>query len=220
MNSKVAVLTSKESWFLIYAKGMVKDLVKKNIQAKLFTDPGRISQSYDTVFVLSYFKILNKTFIKSHKNVLVVHESDLPKGKGWSPLFWQIIEGKNKIPVVLFQVGDVLDSGDIYLKDYITLKGDELYDEIRRLQAEKTIKLCKAFLRRPKGLKVTKQKGKSTYYSRRTPKDSRISPNKALAEQFNLLRIASNDDFPAFLDHKGSRYILKIYKEGDHGLQK
>lgn len=32
-------------------------------------------------------------------------------------------------------------------------------------------------------------------------------------EQFNLLRIADNENYPAFFILNGQKYILKIYKE-------
>jgi len=50
-------------------------------------------------FYLSYGKIVSKDMLSRFKHNLVVHESDLPQGKGWSPLTWQILEGKNRIPV-------------------------------------------------------------------------------------------------------------------------
>jgi len=49
------------------------------------------------VFILGYHKIIKKEYLKNNKYNIVVHESDLPKGKGWVPLFWQILEGKNEI---------------------------------------------------------------------------------------------------------------------------
>ena len=47
-----------------------------------------------------------------NKNNIVVHASDLPKGRGFSPMSWQILEGKNKIKLsekILFAVEDKLN---------------------------------------------------------------------------------------------------------------
>ena len=49
------------------------------------------------------FKIIEKEFLSKHKHNIAVHESSLPKGRGWAPLFWQILEGKNTMPIVLFE---------------------------------------------------------------------------------------------------------------------
>lgn len=54
-----------------------------------------------------------------------------------------------------------------------------------------------------------------TYFRLRTPQDSRIDPNQTLAEQFNLIRVCDPIRFPAFFEHKGQRYALKLEKLND-----
>jgi methionyl-tRNA formyltransferase len=210
---KIAVLTSKDSWFVPYAKKFIRILKSKGYKAKLFFDHKYIDDSFPVVFILSYFKIIDKEALKKHKHNLVVHASDLPKGRGWAPLFWQILEGKSKIPIVLFEATEKVDSGDVYIKDYIKFEGHELHDEIREKQAEKTIELCLKFLDEYGKLKPKKQKGTPTFYRRRTPADSELNINETIKKQFNLLRIVNNEEFPAFFYYKGYKYILKIYKE-------
>ena len=39
----------------------------------------------DIVFILGYTKILKDDFLKTNKLNLVIHASDLPKGKGFAP---------------------------------------------------------------------------------------------------------------------------------------
>lgn len=209
----VAILTSKRSWFVPYAKEFVKNLKEKGHQSELFYKQEDIRKDYQIVFVLSYFNIINERFLKEHKHNLVVHESLLPKGKGWAPLFWQILEGRNKIPIVLFEATPEVDAGDIYIKDYIRLEGHELHDEIRRLQAQKSIEMCLYFLENYENLKPVNQSGKETYYARRTPKDSELEIDKSIREQFNLFRIVNNQEFPAFFYNKKHKYIIHIYQE-------
>ena len=207
---KIAVLTSSESWFVSYAHK-----IPKEIQADVYYSHNDIQNCYDIVFILSYFKLVPSNFLKKHKHNLVVHESDLPQGKGWAPLFWQILEGKNEITITLFEAVEKADAGDIYLQDKIVLSGYELHDEIREIQAQKTIELCKRFLtEKPQ---PRPQKGKSSYYPKRTPLDSKLDINKSIKEQFNLLRIVDNDHYPAFFEIDGHRYVLKIYSNTDAG---
>lgn len=209
----IAVLTSEESWFVPYAKEMVDILEQKGYKSNLFHNYDNIEENFQVVFILSYFNIIKEQSLKTHKHNLVVHESDLPQGKGWSPLFWQILEGKNKIPVTLFEATAKVDEGDIYIKDYIMLQGHELNDEIRKLQGQKTIELCLKFLDDHENLKPTKQTGQGTYYTKRTPEDSELDKEKSISEQFNLLRIVNNEKFPAFFYHKDHKYILKISRQ-------
>ncbi|MFA5336864.1 MAG: formyltransferase family protein [Candidatus Omnitrophota bacterium] len=216
---KIAVLTSRKSWFVPYAKKFVNTLKKKGLNPKLFFNHKQISGGYNIVFILSYFEIINKEFLSRHKHNLVVHESDLPQHRGWSPLFWQILENKNKIPIVLFEASDKADAGGIYLKDLIFYKGNELHGEIRRKQAEKTIELCLKFIKLHKKLNIKKQKGKATYCKKRTPLDSKLDINKSLKEQFNLLRIVNNEEFPAFFNYRCRKYIIKIYQDKNKNRQ-
>jgi len=123
-----------------------------------------------------------------------------------------LVEGEKKIPIVLFEASEKIDEGDIYIKKYLSFEGHELHDEIREKQAQKTIELCLQFLDGYEKLEAKKQKGKSTFYKKRTPIDSELDINKTIEEQFNLLRIVNNENFPAFFYHKGQKYIMRIYK--------
>ena len=214
MNIKsLAILTSKESWFVPYAKEFVRELKGKGYHSRLFHDAEKIPNKYDVIFVLSFFRLIPSHLIKKHPLFLAVHESALPQGKGWAPLFWQILEGKKRIPFCLFQVNGKLDSGDFLLKEYVTFQGGELEEEIREIQATKTIQMCFKFLKLKNKLNPRKQSGKSTFYRRRSPKDSQLSLGKSLREQFDLLRICNNEKYPAHFFSRGHKYILKIQKE-------
>jgi methionyl-tRNA formyltransferase len=168
----------------------------------------------DLCFILGYGEVLDVKALSKSKHNLVVHESDLPYGRGWSPLSWQILEGKKTIPITLFEAEALVDRGVIYLQDSMQLHGNELVDELRSKQAIITIELCKKFVMEyPEILNHGKsQKGKSSYFPKRTPTDSKLDPNKTIAEQFNLLRIADNEKYPIFFDWKGCRYLLKVEK--------
>ena len=58
-----------------------------------------------------------------------------------------------------------------------------------------------------------KQQGDETFYKKRTAKDSKLDINKTINEQFNLLRIVDNENYPAFFYKDGKKYILKIEEE-------
>lgn len=210
---KIAVLTSRQSWFVPYSKKLVGLLNKNGFQSQLFHKHEDAKTAFDVVFILSYFNIIDECFLERNKHNLVVHESALPQGKGWAPLFWQILEGNDLVPIVLFEATKETDAGDIYIQDNIILDGSELHDEIRSLQAEKTVEMCLRFLEEYDDLRPVKQTGKETFYPRRTSKDSLLGINKSIAEQFDLLRIVNNDEFPAFFNYRGHKYILKIVKE-------
>lgn len=168
----------------------------------------------DIAFFLGCEQIVPPRILSRHRHNLVVHASDLPKGKGWSPLTWQVLEGRNEIPVCLFEAAENVDSGPIYLKRTIAFKGTELIGEMRRELARATIALCDDFLARfPEVLdQAAPQQGESTFYPRRTPVDSRLDPDLSIREQFRLMRVADNERYPCYFELDGDTFIVKVEK--------
>ena len=116
----------------------------------------------------------------------------------------------------MIEADEKFDSGAIIEKNNFYLSGDELNSEIRNIQAIETIKIILKFL---KNIQILKEriKGKSTFYRRRFARDSKLNINKTLKKNFNLLRIADNDRYPATLNIKNT-YVIKIFKESNKSL--
>lgn len=169
---------------------------------------------FDITFVLGYTKILRGDIINANNLLLVVHESDLPNGRGFSPLQWQVLAGENKITVSLLKVSKDYDAGDLCDTVLLELDGTELYDELRYKQAKATFNLIENFLVKYPDNNFRKQVGKPSTYPRRTPADSKLDIDKTIRDQFNLLRICNNQDWPAFFEISGVKYTLKIEKIG------
>ncbi len=206
---KVAILTSANQWFIPYAK----ELQDKIVGAQLYFSHQDIKESYDIVFILSYHQLIEQEFLEQHKINCVIHASNLPKGKGWSPLFWQVLEGKDSIVFTLFRADTKADSGMIYLQKTLHLSGLELYEELREKQAKMCQQMCLEFLRQLPTLEPKVQSGEESFYPKRSPKDSELDITKSIEAQFNLLRIVSNEEFPAFFYKNGKKFIIKIYQD-------
>lgn len=166
----------------------------------------------DLLFILGYIKILPVQFLDTNGLNLVVHESALPLGRGFSPVQWQVVEGVNEIPVCLIEAANPLDSGGIYGMTMIRLDGHELMPEIRMAQAGATKELIISFLSMFPHISKLPQLGSATYYRRRSREDDRIDPDKTIREQFNQLRVADNDLYPAYFEINGVKYLLHITK--------
>ena len=203
------LVDNPNSWIIPYVVQLKNEIIKKlDFSVNLIYKHEDVVRG-EVLCLLSCEKIFKKLNYNTYN--LVVHESDLPSGKGWSPLSWQILEGKNKIPVTLFEAAESVDSGEIYAKEYIELNGSELLPEIKHQQGKITIKLILFFLKNFP-IKGRKQLGVESFYDRRKPNDSRVDINKSIKEQFNLLRICDNERYPAFFEIEGIKYELKIYK--------
>ena len=57
------------------------------------------------------------------------------------------------------------------------------------------------------------QNGKSSFYPKRSPKDSKLDTKKTIEEQFNLLRVCDNDRYPAYFIFKDKKYLIKIFSD-------
>lgn len=207
------VIDNKNSWFFEKKDELIKSIRKLGHTVKYYSNPKLLPLNSDITFFLSCEDYITKKMRNKSRFNIVVHASDLPKGKGMSPTTWQILEGKKRIPITLFEVADGFDTGEWYIKDGFTLRGDELIDEWQEKLNACIAKMILKFIKSAKSVKPIKQRGKETVYKRRSLEDSELSTKTSIESQFNLLRVVDNERYPAFFKHKGKKYIIKIYKE-------
>lgn len=167
----------------------------------------------DLLFLISCSDIIRSDVRAQYNSTLVIHASDLPIGRGWSPHIWQILDGKKNIPITLLEAEDKVDSGAIWAQKIMHLEGHELFDEINALLFKLECELMDYAVEHFNDVKPMPQREQEpTYYRKRTPDDSRIDPGKTIEEQFDLLRVADSQRFPAFFDYRGCRYLVKLEK--------
>lgn len=167
----------------------------------------------DILFLISCHEIIGKDVRDLYKATLLIHASDLPKGRGWSPYIWQIVEGSNQIPVTLIEAGDQVDSGAIWQQLLLVFEGHETCEEINQALFRSEIELMDfAVSNFDKVIPRLQDQREPTYYRKRTPEDSKLDPYRSIAEQFDLIRVADLKRFPAFFDFRGHRYTLSITK--------
>ncbi|MCA1501866.1 formyltransferase family protein [Bradyrhizobium sp. NBAIM14] len=169
----------------------------------------------DILFLISCHEIISAGDRARYGKSLVIHASDLPQGRGWSPHIWQILEGKNDIVVSLLEAEDQVDTGAIWAQRHLILEGHELFDEINaKLFAIEIDLMNEAVASIGRKAPVAQDGRAPTYYPRRSPEDSRLDPARPLAQQFELLRVADPERFPAFFDFRGHRYLVRLEKVG------
>jgi methionyl-tRNA formyltransferase len=212
MKLRIAIISDAASWMAPYIAELAarwrKDGHDVSVGASARHD------AVDIAFFLSFGQIATSEVLSRARSNIVVHGSALPAGKGWSPWSWQILEGRNRLALTLFEAQDGVDSGPIYDQRWVDLEGHELIDEWQHKQAETTIGMCADFVADfPAVLDRAKaQTGPESVYARRRPEDSRLDPNRSLSEQFGLLRIVDNARYPAFFELEGHTYVLTIVK--------
>lgn len=167
----------------------------------------------DLLFLVSCTEIIGPEIRRRYKKTLVIHESDVPTGRGWSPLAWQILAGHDEFVVSLIEAEDRVDSGAIWHQELLTLDGHELSDEINEKRDVVRARLMEWAVENFDTVKPAPQVGEGSYYARRTPEDSRLDPLRTIVDQFDLMRIC-DPRFPPFFDLRGHRYELTVRKVG------
>lgn len=170
-------------------------------------------QGGDILFLVSCSQLIRDAEREKYRATLVLHASDLPKGRGWSPYIWSILGGADQITVSLLEASVPVDSGAIWLKTTFTLEGHELLPEINEKLFAAELLLMSQAVDQFDAIKPTQQMGEpGPYMAKRSPADSKLDPARTIAEQFNLLRVVDSQRYPAFFDYQGKRYLIKIEK--------
>jgi methionyl-tRNA formyltransferase len=111
---------------------------------------------------------------------------------------------------------DQVDSGPIWFKRKFHLMGHELLSEINEKLFDAELELMMLAVDEfPRVTPQAQSEQGGSYLRRRTPGDSRLDPNRTIAEQFDLMRVADVTRYPSFFEFRGVKYLLKIEK-ADH----
>lgn len=164
----------------------------------------------DYLFLVSCQQIIRRSTRDLFRRTLVLHASALPYGRGMSPHVWEVLSGSSQLTVTLFNAEDILDSGDIWHQVHIPLKGNEIYSEINELLFDAELQLMTWALLNCDSASPHAQSGEPSFFRKRTPEDSRIDPSTSIEDCFDLLRIADPDRYPAFFEHRGRRFRIRI----------
>lgn len=168
----------------------------------------------DILFLISCSEIVSAADRSAYRATLVLHASDLPKGRGWSPYIWEIIGGAEEITLSLLEAEDKVDSGRIWQKARFPIPKDALWDEINKRLFNAEIELIDFAVREFSSIMPVEQdiSIEPTYYPRRSPSDSQIDPSQSIASQFDRIRVCDPQRFPAFFELHGKKYKIVLEK--------
>lgn len=209
------LIDNPDSWFWNHAQQLCLQIHREtSFMPELVTGPELVKAS-DFLFILSCNNIVPENILKQADKPLVVHASDLPKGRGWSPIAWQVEQDRNKIPVCLFEASKQVDAGNIYLREWLELNGTELLPEIRtKLYAIIEEMILRTLKHRELFALGEKQEGKPTYFKKRNQKNNELNPDKTIASQFNKLRVCDNQRYLAWFTIRNQKYFVRLTKNG------
>ena len=169
----------------------------------------------DFLFLVSCHQIVGRDILDRYRHTLVLHASALPAGRGMSPHVWQILEGQPGFAVTLLEAAEALDAGRIWHQIEVAVPANAVCHEINALLFDAELALMDWALAHAHEVQPREQHGTPSYYRKRGPADSRIDPERPLAELFDLLRVADPERYPAHFEYRGRRYRLRLEPMGE-----
>ena len=183
------------NWSLITNK---EDLTLKNIK--------KINPKY--IFFPHWSWMVPKE-ITDNYDCVCIHMTDLPYGRGGSPLQNLIIKGHKVTKLTALKMTQELDTGDIYHKVSLDLSGSA--QEIFIDSANKIYELIKFIIENKPQLQP--QEGKVVNFNRRKPSQSEIPKDITIEEIYDYIRMLDADTYPAaYIDFGGFRLLFKKAK--------
>ena len=211
---RVSIICSNVSHPIIpYLEAWKKEQQNSGSRVEIVSESTHLG-SGDILFLVSCSEKITHELRRRIKHTLVLHASDLPKGRGWSPYIWDILSGRYEIILSLIEAEDQIDTGKIWKKVRIPVPNHFLWNEINHALFEGEIGLMNwAVAHSENVVPIEQDKNiQPTYWPKRTVQDSCLDISKTIAEQFDLLRVCDPHRYPAFFEINGQKYKLILEK--------
>ncbi|EAQ29442.1 GCN5-related N-acetyltransferase [Erythrobacter sp. NAP1] len=151
-----------------------------------------------------------------HENfrAVIFHMTDLPYGRGGSPLQNLIARGHEQTKLSALQCEAGLDTGPIYLKRDLSLAGTA--EDIFERAAQLMLPMIREMVEQD--LKPVAQEGEPVIFKRRTPDQSAIDGEAALDAVYDHIRMLDAEGYPhAFIETGNLRIELTKAEREDDG---
>lgn len=199
---KTNIIVSEKSW----NQNLVKELTKKcpsydwiSICQKSNFNTKFLNQfDVEKIFIPHWSYIINDNIYDNYE-CIVFHMTDLPFGRGGSPLQNLISRGIYNTKISALRVEKGIDTGDIYLKENLELNGSatEIFKRANMIVKQMIISILE------NKIKPTPQKGKVTMFKRRKPYQSNIIELETLQKVYDYIRMLDADGYPkAYLENR------------------
>ena len=134
---------------------------------------------------------------------IIFHMTDVPFGRGGSPLQNLIARGMYETKLSAIKCGKDLDAGDVYMKRPLSLWGTA--EEIYLRAAELTKEMMIALIR--EDITPVPQTGEPVVFRRRKPGDGDVSELDSLAAVFDYIRMLDAETYPAAFLNVGRLHL-------------
>lgn len=212
------LIAGSRPWVQRIAGPRVKPLERQGAEISFASrredlDPERLDVwRPDWVFLVHWSWLVPSDVVARHR-IVGFHMSDLPHGRGGSPLQHLILGGHTSTMLSAFRLDEGVDSGPIYMKRPLDLSGraQEIYERATALAAEMIVEIVTD---RPE---PEAQGPAPAAWRRRTPDQSRIPEDFDPDRLHDFIRMLDAEGYPhAFIEHGSWRLeFTHAAKSGD-----
>ncbi|MCG3110386.1 MAG: hypothetical protein MCM46_01065 [Candidatus Manganitrophus sp. SB1] len=198
-NNKVYVLATSRSW----NEGMAERLSARTgydfvlITSKEDLTTAHLTSINPEIIFFPHWSYRIDASVFGRFESVIFHMTDLPFGRGGSPLQNLIVRGIYETKISALRCVEEMDGGPIYLKKPLTLHGsaEEIFLRASKTTEEMIVEILE------KKLKPIAQTGESTLFKRRRPEESNLAVASSLDQLFDMIRMLDAEGYPnAFLD--------------------
>ena len=185
--------------------------ITDNLKFKL-DEIRRINPEY--IFFPHWSYIIPKEIFSNYQ-CIVFHMTDLPYGRGGSPLQNLILAGKKKTKISAIDVVEEIDAGDIFLKKDLSLSGhaQDIFNKANKIIQEMILEIVKH-----KPMPIP-QNGAPTYFKRRQPNESNISHLNNLELVYDYIRMLDAEGYPlAYMESDSLKFEFQNVSKIDNEL--
>lgn len=159
----------------------------------------------ETIFFPHWSFIIPASIYERFECVMF-HMTDLPYGRGGSPLQNLITRGHRETKISCFRCDGGIDTGPIYQKEPLSLDGTAAEIFVRATYTIESM-IVRFINERPEPLP---QSGEPVEFRRRTPDQSNLSLATTVEQAFDMIRMLDADGYPhAFVDAGNVRVELR-----------
>ena len=178
----------EEKWFRVFTPGELFKLVEE------------VSPRY--IFFPHWSHMIPEAIFAKYSCV-IFHMTDLPYGRGGSPLQNLIINGHKETQISAIKAQKELDAGPVYLKLPLSLSGSA--QEIFERSSDIILKMIKLIVKNDPI--PEEQQGTPVIFKRRTPEMSDISRLTGLTEVYDYIRMLDAEGYPhAFMESENFKF--------------
>lgn len=200
------LIVSEKSWnkeLVSYLQSTMPQYAFYLISQKEDFTVERIGSISPVKIFISHWSYIIPSAIFERYECIVFHMTDLPYGRGGSPLQNLIVRGLTATKLSALRVEVGLDTGPVYLKMDLSLSGtaEEIFVRVNKLVGKMIVEIIQ------NNLQPVPQEGDPVVFKRRKPEQSDMSGLEKLEEIFDYIRMLDADGYPhAYIEKGEFRY--------------